>query len=102
MSNIALKSHDEFELSYPVIVIGGGGTGLCAGLAVRDGGQDVLILEQDRTLMGTTSMSTGLIPASGTEDQKAQGINDSPRIFAADIMAKTKGCLLYTSPSPRD
>ena len=91
MSNIALKSHDEFELSYPVIVIGGGGTGLCAGLAVRDGGQDVLILEQDRTLMGTTSMSTGLIPASGTEDQKTQGINDSPRIFAADIMAKTKG-----------
>ena len=95
MKNVVIKSRNEFELSYPVVVIGGGGTGLCAALAVRDGGQDVLILEQDKTLMGTTSMSTGLIPASGTEDQKAQGIDDSPQIFAADIMAKT--CLLYTS-----
>lgn len=91
MNNVLIKSRDEFELSYPVVVIGGGGTGLCAALAARDAGQDVLILEQDKTLLGTTSMSTGLIPASGTEDQKAQGIDDSPQIFAADIMAKTKG-----------
>lgn len=91
MSHVVVKNRDEFELSYPVVVIGGGGTGLCAALAVRDGGQDVLILEQDKSLMGTTSMSTGLIPASGTKDQKAQGIEDSPEIFASDIMAKTKG-----------
>ena len=91
MTHVVVKNSDEFEYSYPVIVIGGGGTGLCAALAVRDGGQDVLILEQDKTLLGTTSMSTGLIPASGTQDQKAQGIDDSPETFAADIMAKTKG-----------
>lgn len=91
MKNVVVKNSHEFEFSYPVVVIGGGGTGLCAALAVRDGGQNVLILEQDKTLMGTTSMSTGLIPASGTEDQKAQGIDDSPELFAADIMAKTKG-----------
>ena len=91
MTHVVIKNSDEFEYSYPVIVIGGGGTGLCAALAVRDGGQDVLILEQDKTLLGTTSMSTGLIPASGTQDQKAQGIDDSPETFAADIMAKTKG-----------
>ena len=75
MTHVVVKNSDEFEYSYPVIVIGGGGTGLCAALAVRDGGQDVLILEQDKTLLGTTSMSTGLIPASGTQDQKAQGID---------------------------
>jgi fumarate reductase flavoprotein subunit len=40
---------------------------------------------------GTTSMSTGLIPASGTPDQAAKGITDSPEIFCADIMRKTKG-----------
>ena len=91
MKTIEFKHSDEFKYSYPVIVIGGGGTGLCAALAVKDSGQDVLILEQDKSLMGTTSMSTGLIPASGTEEQKARGIDDSPEIFASDIMAKTKG-----------
>ena len=91
MKNLDFKDPEEFEFSYPIIVIGGGGTGLCAALAARDSGQDVLILEQDKSLLGTTSMSTGLIPAAGTEDQKAKGIDDTPEIFAADIMGKTKG-----------
>ena len=91
MAKVEFNGPDNFEFRYPVIVIGGGGTGLCAALAVRDTDQDVLILERDKSLLGTTSMSTGLIPASGTDDQKAQGIDDSPEIFAADIMKKTKG-----------
>ena len=80
-----------FEFSYPVIVIGGGGTGLCAALAAKEAGVEVLILERDKTPLGTTAMSTGLIPAAGTEDQKAVGIEDSPEKYASDIMAKTKG-----------
>jgi len=91
MANVDFNGPETFEFSYPVIVIGGGGTGICAALAVRDAEQDVLLLEQDKSLLGTTSMSTGLIPASGTDDQKSQGIDDSPEIFAADIMAKTNG-----------
>ena len=91
MANVNFNGPDSFEFRYPVIVIGGGGTGICAALAVRDADQDVLLLERDKSLLGTTSMSTGLIPASGTEDQKAQGIIDSPEIFASDIMMKTKG-----------
>ena len=91
MANVDFNHSGEFEFSYPVIVIGGGGTGLCAALAVRDAGQDVLLLEQDKSLLGTTSMSTGLIPASGTDGQKSEGIEDSADIFTADIMAKTKG-----------
>jgi len=91
MANIDRKGPSDFEVSYPVVVVGGGACGLCAALAVRDLGLDILILEQDKSLMGTTAMSTGLIPASGTEDQKLAGIKDSPEIFTADIMAKTKG-----------
>lgn len=89
MANVNFRGPDSFEFKYPVIVIGGGGTGICAALAVRDEGKDVLLLERDKSLLGTTSMSTGLIPAAGTEDQKAQGIIDSPEIFASDIMKKT-------------
>jgi fumarate reductase flavoprotein subunit len=72
----------------PVVVVGGGACGLTAALAARDGGADVLVLERDRTPRGTTAMSTGLIPAAGSADQRTAGIDDSPEIFAADVMKK--------------
>ena len=80
---------DEFH--FPVIVVGAGGAGLCAALAARDLGADVLVLERDAVPMGSTAMSTGLIPAAGTPEQAEQGIDDSPERFASDVMAKTKG-----------
>ena len=75
----------------PVVVIGGGGTGLCAALAARDGGAEVLVLERDKQPLGTTAMSTGLIPAAGSAIQRAKGVDDSADLFASDIIAKTKG-----------
>lgn len=83
----------EFEFDCDIIVIGAGGTGLCSALAAHDGGADVLVLERDPTPLGSTAMSTGLIPASGTPEQAAQGIDDSPQRFLADVIAKTKGCI---------
>lgn len=80
-----------FEMHFPVVIVGGGGTGISAALAMRDGATDALLLERDPTLLGSTAMSTGLIPAAGTPEQAAQGITDSPEIFTADILAKTKG-----------
>ena len=80
---------------FPVIVIGAGGAGLCAALAAHDLGAEVLVLERDSVPMGSTAMSTGLIPAAGTPEQAAQGIDDSPERFAKDVLAKTKG---YTDP----
>jgi len=78
-------------MDIPVIVIGGGGTGLCAALAVRDAGGEVLVIERDRQTLGTTAMSTGLIPASGSRLQAEAGVEDSPALFAKDITAKTNG-----------
>ncbi|KCZ89524.1 fumarate reductase flavoprotein subunit [Hyphomonas johnsonii MHS-2] len=75
----------------PVVVIGAGACGLCAALAAHDSGADVLVLEQDKTPLGTTAMSTGLIPAAGTPEQRDAGIEDSPEIFARDILAKHGG-----------
>jgi fumarate reductase flavoprotein subunit len=79
------------DFSVPVLIVGGGGCGLTAALAAHDGGADVLVLERDRTPLGTTAMSTGLIPAAGSRLQQDAGIEDSPELFARDIMAKTKG-----------
>ena len=78
-------------LHFPIVIIGGGGTGLCAALAAADAGCEVLVLERDSTPLGSTAMSTGMIPASGTPEQAAAGIVDSPERFTADMVAKTKG-----------
>ena len=77
----------------PVVVIGGGGTGLCAALAVRDADVDVLVIERDSQTMGTTAMSTGLIPGTGSAIQRAKGIDDTAELFASDIANKAKGAV---------
>jgi fumarate reductase flavoprotein subunit len=86
-----LSREGGFELTFPVVVIGAGGTGLSAALAVRDAGVEVLVVERDPTPLGSTAMSTGLIPAAGTPEQAAAGIEDSPERFVEDVLAKTKG-----------
>ena len=67
MAQVIRSSRDDqdFALSSPVVIVGAGGCGLSAALAVRDAGVDALVLERDPRVSGTTAMSTGLIPASG-------------------------------------
>lgn len=79
------------RMHFPVVVIGAGGTGLTAALALADAGVEALVIERDPTPLGSTAMSTGLIPAAGTPEQAAAGIDDDPARFLADILAKTKG-----------
>jgi fumarate reductase flavoprotein subunit len=81
----------EFAGRYAVLVVGGGGCGLTAALAAHDAGVDVLVLERDARVAGTTAMSTGLIPAAGTKLQRARRIDDSPERFADDMIRKTRG-----------
>ncbi len=81
----------DFGGSVPVLVIGGGGCGLCAALSAKENGAEVLVLERDASALGTTAMSTGLIPAPDSRFMREKGLSDSPEQFAADIMKKTKG-----------
>jgi fumarate reductase flavoprotein subunit len=80
----------NFSLTIPVVVIGGGGCGLSAALAVRDAQAEVLVVERDSSTVGSTGMSTGLIPAARTRFQLERGIEDSPELFADDILRKAK------------
>jgi fumarate reductase flavoprotein subunit len=80
-----------FEASVPVLIVGGGAAGLCAALAAREAGTEVAILERDAVPRGSTALSAGLIPAAATRFQKARGIVDTPKLFAADITTKAHG-----------
>ncbi len=74
-----------------MLIVGAGACGLVAALAARAQGAEALVLERDRTPTGSTSLSSGFIPAPATRFQHAIGVHDdTPDLLAADILAKTK------------
>lgn len=81
----------NFAGHVPLLIVGGGACGLTTALAAQQAGVEVLVLERDSSALGTTAMSTGLIPAAGTRMQCEKGIVDSPELFAQDIVSKAKG-----------
>lgn len=77
-----------FDAEVEIVIVGGGACGLVAALAAHDAGCDVLVLERDPQPSGSTAMSSGMVPASGTAMQRARGVTDSPALMAADIQRK--------------
>jgi fumarate reductase flavoprotein subunit len=82
---------EKFDAHAPLIIIGAGAAGLCAALAAKERGVDVVLIERDSMPSGSTALSAGLIPAAGTRFQRDKGIADSAALFAADIMRKAHG-----------
>lgn len=91
MSTVAITADEEFTAETPLLIIGAGAAGLCAALAAKEAGVDAVLIERDAVPAGSTALSAGLIPASGTRFQRAKGITDDPRLFAADIQRKAQG-----------
>ena len=81
----------EAAAQVPVAIVGGGACGLTAAIALADAGIACMVLERDATPSGSTALSSGFIPAAGTQVQRAQGIADSPALFAEDIRRKARG-----------
>jgi fumarate reductase flavoprotein subunit len=78
----------SFDTQVPLLIIGAGAAGLCAALAAREAGVEPLVIERDAQPAGSTSLSAGLIPAADTRFQRARGIVDNAKLFAADIQRK--------------
>ncbi|MEM5470361.1 FAD-dependent oxidoreductase [Hoeflea sp. AS60] len=75
-----------------VVVIGAGACGLVAALRAKAAGAEVIVLERDASPSGSTSMSSGFVPAPATRFQRAIGVaDDTPERFEADILSKSKG-----------
>lgn len=67
-----------------VVVVGGGGSGLAAAIEARTSGAQVVLLEKNPLLGGTTACSIGSITATGTPHQARLGIVDTPEEHLRD------------------
>ncbi len=74
-----------------VAIVGGGACGLTAALILSQLGVDCVVLERDALPAGSTALSSGFVPAAATQAQQAQGIVDTPELFAHDIQTKAHG-----------
>lgn len=82
----------SFPTHTQVLVIGAGACGTIAALAAHENGAEAMILERDAKPSGSTSLSSGQIPAAGTRMQKAAGLlDDTPELLYQDILAKSHG-----------
>ena len=75
------------EPIHDVIVVGGGGAGLAAAIEARKLGREVLLLEKNPALGGSTAWSIGSITSSATPHQAKRGIKDCPADHWADMPA---------------
>lgn len=78
----------EFDFSLPLVIVGAGACGLVAALAAKEADIDLVVLERDAFPRGSTSMSSGFVPAAGTRFQTEAGIDDSADLMASDIQKK--------------
>ena len=81
-------SEARFGAETDIAIVGGGCAGLIAALAARELGAEVVVLERDVQPLGSTALSSGLIPAAGSRLQREAGIKDSAELLASDIRNK--------------
>lgn len=74
----------------PVAIVGAGACGLTAALMLKDAGIDALVIERDAFPSGSTALSSGFVPAAGTQVQRDRGVKDSVDQFANDIRSKSR------------
>ncbi|SEP26702.1 FAD-binding protein [Trujillonella endophytica] len=67
----------EWDLTTDVVVVGSGGGGLCAALAARSHGLDVLVAEKAEVVGGSTAMSGGGMWIPDNPLMRAAGAPDS-------------------------
>jgi fumarate reductase flavoprotein subunit len=71
-----------------IIVIGAGGCGLMAALVAANRGAQVLLLEKTDKPGGGTAFSSKGIRAAGSRRQREAKIEDSPELYAQDILRR--------------
>ncbi|MFA5882589.1 MAG: FAD-dependent oxidoreductase [Acidimicrobiia bacterium] len=81
----------EWDRVVDVVVVGTGGAALVAATLAHDGGAEVLVVEKDSMLGGTTAVSGGGIWLPGNHHMAEAGIEDSREGALAYIRRLTNG-----------
>ncbi|WP_340315538.1 FAD-dependent oxidoreductase [Rhizorhabdus argentea] len=77
-----------------IIIVGGGGAGMCAALEADARGLTCVLLEADIKLGGSTALSSGVYYAAGTSIQRANGITtDTPDAMYDYVMTLNQWAL---------
>ena len=85
------RDTNNWTFETDVVVVGSGGCGLTAAIAVAQGGVEAVVFEKQARPWSNTARSGGMIPAASTRFQLAAGIEEKPEALAADILRKNKG-----------
>lgn len=78
-----MKSSNPIDL----IVVGGGAAGLATAVSAAEHGLEVVLLEKESRLGGTTSWSVGSLTAAQTSLQRRIGVADDIASFVQDMVA---------------
>lgn len=68
---------EKWDKETDVVVVGFGGAGASAAISAREAGSEVVVLEKQAVMGGSTAVSGGVFYASNTSVQKANGIEDT-------------------------
>ena len=80
------------RIETDVLVVGGGGAALAAASSARRAGAEVILLEKNPQLGGSTAWSVGSVTATQTPHQKKAGITDNPQDHLEDLQLFSKAC----------
>ncbi|WSQ14776.1 FAD-dependent oxidoreductase [Streptomyces sp. NBC_01231] len=71
---------------FDVVVVGSGIAGQTAATSAAEAGLSVVLLEKTDALGGSSAMSGGSFAFSGTDEQAAEGTEDSAELFLKDLL----------------
>ncbi|WP_327241963.1 FAD-dependent oxidoreductase [Streptomyces sp. NBC_01320] len=74
------------EHTFDLVVVGSGIAGQAAATAAAESGLEVVLLEKTDELGGSSAMSGGWFAFTGTQEQAAEGIEDSAELFLKDML----------------
>lgn len=77
------------ETIYDVVVVGAGAAGLTAAITARKAGLDVLVVEKDDVVGGTSALSGGWLWIPGNDLARAEGIEDNREMARAYLRSES-------------
>ncbi|MDD3410047.1 MAG: FAD-dependent oxidoreductase, partial [Eubacteriales bacterium] len=87
---VAKDEAQQITYDADIVIIGAGMAGLSAAIEGAEEGANVVVCEAQEVFGSSTSRSLGFVMGAGTENQKAQGIEDTAEQFYEDIYSLYK------------